>query len=56
MSADTFTVEAVFENGVLRPLEPMPLTDGQRVTITIQLPDSRLAEPAPDHEEWERQE
>ena len=28
-------VEAVYENGVLRPLEPLPLTESQRVRLTI---------------------
>lgn len=29
------TVQAVYENGVLRPLEPIPLEDRQEVTVTI---------------------
>ena len=29
------TVQAVYENGVLRPLEPVPLKDQQEVTVTI---------------------
>ena len=29
------TVQAVYEGGVLRPLEPVPLEDRQEVTITI---------------------
>jgi predicted DNA-binding antitoxin AbrB/MazE fold protein len=28
-------VDAVYENGVLRPLEPLPLEEHQRVRITI---------------------
>jgi predicted DNA-binding antitoxin AbrB/MazE fold protein len=28
-------VEAVYENGVLRPLEPLPLEEHQRVRVTI---------------------
>jgi predicted DNA-binding antitoxin AbrB/MazE fold protein len=28
-------VEAVYENGLLRPLEPLDLTDSQRVRITV---------------------
>jgi len=28
-------VEAVYEHGVLRPLEPLPLTEAQRVTLTV---------------------
>ena len=29
------TVQAVYEDGVLRPLEPVPLEDRQEVTVTI---------------------
>jgi predicted DNA-binding antitoxin AbrB/MazE fold protein len=29
------TVQAVYENGVLHPLEPLPLGERQRVTVTI---------------------
>jgi predicted DNA-binding antitoxin AbrB/MazE fold protein len=29
------TVQAVYEGGVLRPLEPIPLEDRQEVTVTI---------------------
>jgi predicted DNA-binding antitoxin AbrB/MazE fold protein len=28
-------VDAVYENGVLRPLEPLPLEENQRVRVTI---------------------
>jgi predicted DNA-binding antitoxin AbrB/MazE fold protein len=28
-------VDAVYENGVLRPLEPLPLEEHQRVRVTI---------------------
>jgi len=31
----TSHVDAVYENGVLRPLEPLPLEEHQRVTVTI---------------------
>ena len=30
-----FNIEAVYEHGVLRPLEPLPLTESQRVTLTV---------------------
>jgi predicted DNA-binding antitoxin AbrB/MazE fold protein len=33
-------VEAVYENGVLRPLEPVELSESQRVTLTIVGPDA----------------
>lgn len=32
----TLTVEAVYENGVLKPTQPLPLKDKERVEITIQ--------------------
>jgi predicted DNA-binding antitoxin AbrB/MazE fold protein len=31
----TRQVEAVYENGVLRPLEPLALDEHQRVTVTV---------------------
>jgi predicted DNA-binding antitoxin AbrB/MazE fold protein len=30
------TVEAVYENGVLKPAEPLPLREQERVTVTVQ--------------------
>ena len=30
------TVEAVYENGVLKPIQPLPLEEHQQVRITIQ--------------------
>jgi predicted DNA-binding antitoxin AbrB/MazE fold protein len=33
-------VEAIYENGVLRPLEPLDLQDSQRVSITVGSPKS----------------
>ena len=38
MSANAITVEAIFDNGVLRPIRPLPLAANQRVTITVQVP------------------
>ena len=32
-------IEAVYENGVLRPLEPLDLLDSQRVRITVTTPE-----------------
>lgn len=29
------TIEAVYENGVFRPLEPVPLPDGEHVHVTV---------------------
>ena len=31
----TRTLKAVFENGVLRPLEPLPLKEHELVTVTV---------------------
>jgi hypothetical protein len=48
------TVQAVYENGVLHPLEPLTLAERQQVTITISAP----TDVSPDHpllvppEEW----
>jgi predicted DNA-binding antitoxin AbrB/MazE fold protein len=36
------TVEAVYENGVLKPSEPLPLKDGERVRVAISSLDSPL--------------
>ncbi len=30
------TVEAIVENGMLRPMQPLPLKENERVQITIQ--------------------
>jgi predicted DNA-binding antitoxin AbrB/MazE fold protein len=45
MSSSAITVEAVFEGGVLRPLEPLPLRAQQRVTVTVHVPDEATAWP-----------
>ena len=29
------TIEAIFENGVLRPLKPLPLSEHEQVTIRV---------------------
>ncbi|MFN0171943.1 MAG: antitoxin family protein [Bryobacteraceae bacterium] len=34
----TKTLQAVYENGVLRPLEPLPLEEHQQVTVTVSDP------------------
>ena len=31
----TRSLQAVYENGVLRPLEPLPLKEQQQVTVTV---------------------
>lgn len=32
----SITVEAIYENGVLRPVEPLPLKEHEAVRLTIQ--------------------
>jgi len=32
----TLTVEAIYENGVLKPLQPLPFKEHERVTLTVQ--------------------
>ena len=32
----SFTVDAVYENGVLKPTQPLPLNEHQQVRVTIQ--------------------
>jgi predicted DNA-binding antitoxin AbrB/MazE fold protein len=32
----TLTIEAIYENGVLKPCEPLPLQEHEKVTITVQ--------------------
>jgi predicted DNA-binding antitoxin AbrB/MazE fold protein len=38
---DVFTVEAVYENGVLKPAKPLELTEGQHVRVTVRVGPSR---------------
>ena len=46
----TRSLSAVYEDGVLKPLEPLPLKDHQRVTVTITDSAFEAAEPWLDHE------
>ncbi len=32
----TITVEAIYENGVLKPTQPLPLAEREKVSVTIQ--------------------
>jgi predicted DNA-binding antitoxin AbrB/MazE fold protein len=34
----SLTVEAVYENGVLRPTEPLPLKEHERVVLSVRAP------------------
>jgi predicted DNA-binding antitoxin AbrB/MazE fold protein len=36
------TVEAVYENGVLKPSQPLPLKDGDRVSVLVSSLDSPI--------------
>jgi len=38
----TITVDATFENGVLRPDEPLPLAENARVRIVVETPASAV--------------
>ena len=42
----TTTVEAVYENGVLRPLTPLVLPEGQRVQVSVASDDMTRGERA----------
>ena len=46
----TRTLSAVFENGVLRPLEPLDLQESQRVSITVFDTPEDLLDELLDHE------
>ncbi len=44
MTSNSVTVEAVFEDGMLRPVQPLSLAPHQRVSVTLQLPGAVPAE------------
>lgn len=33
----SITVDAIYENGILRPMQPLDLTDQERVRVTVEL-------------------
>jgi len=39
----TLTIEAVYENGVLKPKQPLPLPDQARVRLTLETTEDALA-------------
>jgi predicted DNA-binding antitoxin AbrB/MazE fold protein len=45
MNDSSISVEAIFEDGVLRPVQPLPLRSQQRVTIILQLPKTDITWP-----------
>jgi predicted DNA-binding antitoxin AbrB/MazE fold protein len=40
------TFEAIYENGVLKPVEPLPLKEHEKVRVTIQTPVNWVEETA----------
>jgi predicted DNA-binding antitoxin AbrB/MazE fold protein len=42
----SITVEAVYENGVLKPAEPLPFQEQEKVQITIKPATSRVRQTA----------
>jgi predicted DNA-binding antitoxin AbrB/MazE fold protein len=42
----TMTVEAIYENGVLKPLKPLPLKDQERVEVTVRSGGNWVSETA----------
>ena len=42
----TKRVEAIYENGVLKPTQPLPLREHERVQITVQTPSNWVQETA----------
>lgn len=41
-----FTVEAVYENGVLKPSEPLPFKEHEKVQVTVKPATSRVRQSA----------
>ena len=42
----TLTVEAIYENGVLKPAKPLPLPEHAKVQITVKTAPSRVRQTA----------
>jgi predicted DNA-binding antitoxin AbrB/MazE fold protein len=42
----TLTIEAVYENGVLKPIQPLPLKEHEKVRITVEPATSRVRQTA----------
>jgi predicted DNA-binding antitoxin AbrB/MazE fold protein len=42
----TLTIEAIYENGVLKPIQPLPLKEHERVQVTVQVIQSVARESA----------
>ena len=41
------TVEAIYENGVLKPAQPLPLKEREKVRVTVR-PTTKPGRPRPD--------
>ena len=53
----TRTIRAVYEGGVLRPIEPLALAEGETVDVTVaetKLVGSSLPAPTPEEEDYAR--
>ena len=42
----TITIEAVYENGVLKPVEPLPLMEHEKVQVSVNSSMSRVRQTA----------
>jgi predicted DNA-binding antitoxin AbrB/MazE fold protein len=42
----TVTIEATYENGVLKPAQPLPLKEHQKVQVTVKSSTSRVRQTA----------
>ena len=42
----TLTVEAIYENGVLKPIQPLPLKEHEKVRIIVKPATSRVRQTA----------
>ena len=50
-SVPTMSIEAIYERGQLRPVQPLALPEGARVRITVETPQPAAAAEEPwDHE------
>ena len=38
----TLTIEAIYENGVLKPAQPLPLKEQERVQVTVEVAVSHV--------------
>ena len=43
------TIRATYSNGVFEPVDPCDLEEGQRVTVTVDVPQQQAAQPTGGH-------